>query len=625
IITTRMEWIGGTMTGNGITRINAGANMLVDVEATPTGTSVTQTGRILENQGIVNFGSSDELTTRWVLDGGATIDNRAQFNINSPAGRSTDIVTGPDLGSAGSFLNSGDLVVNAPTAAASIFLTFVRNSGAIRTNSGTLGLSVNDFRNYGFFETQAAAVVSFGGGEYTFDPEAEDTSSDMMRGPGWYRANSANLENLARIIVPQIAFVQANNFELTDGGVVQGLGTFSANYFLWTGGSMERGNEQPGGGIGVTRIDAGKRMVINGNVSLSGREVRNHGTIEWQTYAMNIDVGSLGTFINDGGTFDLFNQFGEMRSVAPDAGKLINRNGGLFRVNQFLSPAAPVILVAFENQNALVLAKGDIQFLGGFLQSGQNADSIFEAGIYRFNSFSRSIGGTIRLLGGTLDQFSVPGGQPVSENTTFLLSGSLTRSIGFRDSRLELTGNLNCGITTQRVEALGSETHLHGHTLTTGVFFNGNSETQRGVLYRENGTIRAELRSEGDVRNPGTIDGDYEMLSSATDQIGDGASFGTLILTGDFTQQAGVTFTFGIGVADHDRLTVLGQASVNGTLAVALESGFLPDAELPDVFDIITAPVIDGAFENTTIDLPGDLYFDIVIDGDSVALVTRTT
>lgn len=132
------------------------------------------------------------------------------------------------------------------------------------------------------------------------------------------------------------------------------------------------------------------------------------------------------------------------------------------------------------------------------------------------------------------------------------------------------------------------------------------------------------MRGDGDFRGAGMIDGDYEMISGSTDQIGDGTSFGTLTVTGNFTQQVGVTFTFGVGAANHDRLVVGGEASVNGTLAVVLESGFLPDPGLPDIFEIITADSIVGAFENTTIDLPGELYFDIVIDADAVSLVTRT-
>ncbi|MCI0640953.1 MAG: hypothetical protein L0Y72_27085 [Gemmataceae bacterium] len=626
IITTEMDWIGGSMSGSGITRINAGAVMLVDVELSPTETtSVTQTERTLENLGTVHFGSTDDLTTRWILDGGATIDNRGRFNMNPPPGRTTDLISGPELGSVGVLLNSGQLAVNANMAAAAIFLPVVRNlgSGAILTNAGSLGLSVDDFENYGYFETQQGAMVGFGGGRYTFNPEAEDTSSEMMRGQGWHIAGSANLENLSRIIVPQVAAVQANNFELAAGGVLQGLGTFSANYFRWTGGSMERGDEEPAGGIGTTGVYAGQRMVIDGSVSLSGREILNHGSIEWQTNSPEIAVSSLGTINNDGGTFHLYSQFGSI-TAAPDAGKLIVRNGGFIIVHEFFEPDyGPQIWLFTENQNAYLVADGNVQFFGEYLQSGANAKTVLGSGTYTFTSSSRSLGGNFRLNGGVVDRFSSPLASH-SENTTFELRGFLTQSFGIRHSRLDLIGDLNCGDNTSRVEGLGSETHLHGFTLTTGELYNWNTETRRGVVYRENGTIRATVRGNGDFRGAGMIDGDYEMISGSTDQIGDGASFGTLTVTGDFSQEAGVTFTFGIGAANQDRLIVGGQASVNGTLAVVLESGFLPDPQVPDTFDIITAASINGAFENTTIDLPGDLYFDIVIDGDTVALVTKT-
>ncbi|MCI0381080.1 MAG: hypothetical protein L0215_26140 [Gemmataceae bacterium] len=612
IVTSRLEWIGGSMTGSGITRNLA--TMIVDFEGPGTG---TQTGRTLENQGTVHFLSTDYLTTRWLLDGGATINNTGQFNINAAPFRTTDIFRGPGAG--GSFINGGDVTVAAANGAVSIVLPFVQNSGVFKTNSGMLLLTVDDFRNYGYFDTQEEASVNFGAGQYLFDPVTFGTTLAMMRGDGWHIAASGPVVP-ARIIVPQAAVVESSNFELRAGGILEGLGTFAANYFRWTGGSMERGTE-PGGGIGTTRVDAGNQMLINGSVRLSGREILNHGTIEW-VESPGITVGSLGTINNDGGTFNCRNQFGSITAEA-GAGKLIVRNGGLFMVHQFLVPNfGPLIGIAFENQNARVIGEGDVHFFGGFLQSGQNAESVFESGRYRFTTSSRSLGGTFRLNGGIIEHFSSPlGGH--SENTIFQLRGA-THSLGMRHSRLDLTGNLDCGTST-RIEVLGSETHLHGFTLRTGAFFNGNTETRRGVVYRENGTIRANVQGEGDFRDPGMIDGDYEMLSGSTDQIGDGTSFGTLTVTGNFTQQAGVTFTFGIGATDHDRLAVAGHGSLNGTLTVVLASGFLPDPGLPDIFEIITADSLDGSFENITIDLPGDLYFDIVIDEDGVSLVTRIT
>src|SRR5690606_20851963 len=106
------------------------------------------------------------------------------------------------------------------------------NDGSIQVNSGTLNLMIEvTFVNTGYLEAAGGTTVRLQQGEYVFDPNLNDTGTYMLRGAGWFVVDFDG-----KVTIPQNADVGADNFELADDGILQGLGTFEVGYFKWTGG-----------------------------------------------------------------------------------------------------------------------------------------------------------------------------------------------------------------------------------------------------------------------------------------------------------------------------------------------------------------------------------------------------
>jgi hypothetical protein len=133
-----------------------------------------------------------------------------------------------------------------------------------------------------------------------------------------------------------------------------------------------------------------------------------------------------------------------------------------------------------------------------------------------------------------------------------------------------------------------------GYTQTSGVTILDNGEIDvgaGGVVDIQGGTLTGSGLIVGNVRNAGVL------------AVGSPGVAGRLTIRGDYTQSAAGALRLEIGGrnagVDFDQLVVTGQASLGGTLAVALVNGFVPAHG--DTFQVLTAGSLQGTF--TTLDL----------------------
>jgi hypothetical protein len=130
----------------------------------------------------------------------------------------------------------------------------------------------------------------------------------------------------------------------------------------------------------------------------------------------------------------------------------------------------------------------------------------------------------------------------------------------------------------------------------------GSSVDLQGGLLAGSGTINANVTNDSEI------------------DVGGAEQTGILTINGDYTQRVGGVLQIKIGGLtpgdEFDQLKITGQATLDGTLAVSLISGFVPNTG--DSFSVLTFGSVSGVFAAITGDGP---LFDPVYDANSLTLV----
>jgi hypothetical protein len=141
-------------------------------------------------------------------------------------------------------------------------------------------------------------------------------------------------------------------------------------------------------------------------------------------------------------------------------------------------------------------------------------------------------------------------------------------------------------------------------TIDSGGSFLGDSNTAKNVsggTMTVNGTVGPTVTTTGGVLNgTGTVDGD---LNNNGGSVEPASSPGILTVSGNYTQGSGGTLQVDIDGAtpgtQYDQLSVGGNATLDGTLAIVTGGGF--DPALTDTFDVLTATgSVSGTFASLT-------------------------
>lgn len=505
------------MTGTGITQING--TMTVDFTDLAEDSNMLTLARTARNSGTINLvgGDSDLFLSVGGTDSAGSLSNSGQLIFNTTSTSSTLTLV---CLAQGTLTNNNQIMIRGggnagiagglggdaqPTSAQ--FL----NYGSIETVSGFLRFTVG-FTNFGDFTADAGTSMTFGAGNFVFNTILGDLE---MGGPGTYVVNDAG----ANIIIPS-GEVDASNFYLQNGKL-SGEGTFSADFFGWSGGEMTDEGE--------TLVESGCQMVISGSVTLSdGRTLRVQGTANWaydysQTIAM---TGSAILLVDDGGQFVTDTINGAISSDGSNTQVQVIP-GGSFQRNGTEEPGTISIAPAFFNYGGTTNFSGNTVFSTYFQDIGSATSLFGYSGAYQFNSGFENGGGTANFLGDT-DFYSsfVQGGEytfggfsqsnglattnfgnaryvgvkEVDGGTITLQGGKLESQLTLTDAAfqgfglvgrlsavcatIELTGNL--GIRSRFDASGGTLTYLNGYTLTLG----GGGENGAGcTIYYQGGRI----------------------------------------------------------------------------------------------------------------------------------------
>jgi autotransporter-associated beta strand protein len=164
-------------------------------------------------------------------------------------------------------------------------------------------------------------------------------------------------------------------------------------------------------------------------------------------------------------------------------------------------------------------------------------------------------------------------------------------------------------------------------TLSNNNTYTGGTTISTGTLLVNNAIGSGTGTGPVTVNAAGTLGGNGTVLGNVTNSgiASPGTSVGALHLGGTYTQTATGRLDIELAsLASYDRLILSGAATLSGTLAVSLTSGFMPQAG--NTFEIVTATGLGGT-QFTTTNLPtlsGSLGWSVNYDADSVTLAVTT-
>lgn len=406
------------------------------------------------------------------------------------------------------------------------------------------------------------------------------------------------------------------------------------------------------------QVDGGT-MIVNGRTDIgtagSGALVVAGGdcTLNGQTFVGS--AGGSGSIRVDGGSLTLKNVVG---GIDPLHARIELTNGKL-------------ITTGFTVKSDVPSGKTNFSISGGTLQAGAFAvgngfDATFDQTAGNIVA-SDSVGVFAATLTGRAARYNLSGG---TVTTSFLHLGTDQNHSGslFQSGGDVLTGDL--------IVSLNSAYHYTGGTLratkslndqgvldlgsaavtvaldkntfgnfTKGQILNATSATFTGGVgsimnfakgfdpFTQIGSIQTQglIHIDGDpvtvphansLGGSGTIDGDVTNLGV----ISPGNSPGELDVVGNYTQASDATLSMEIAGTTGDKfdlVTVTGNASIGGTLDVALLDDFVPSAG--DQFTIFTAGSVSGHFVNALdhIDFAGG-RFDVNYSPTAITLSNFT-
>ena len=474
VVNGRFTWSGGGMSGTGTTQING--RMDVDFADAPFDDLFLS--RTLQNYGTVNLVANEARHLFRVYPGGSVINYGQFVFITAPNGDVVELVTDARPASAGPTVNNSQFIVRGGGRAAISTLggaapptnipVLNGPSGSITVEAGSLTID-GYLMNYGYLEASAGANLRFIEGTFTFDPNTDDTSDDMMRGAGSFTVD----DDEAVIVVPQNCVVSASNFYLRNGNLKPD-GDFRAQYFAWSGGTITGG--------GTTTVEAGARMVISDVVTLDGGTIRDWGLITWEyhEFEQTIAMQNSALIQIDGGRFETFNVNGRISAdLGPNSvNRIVVSNNGAFVRNMTEVSGTIWIDVRFENNGGSTEFAGDATF-ASYSQTLATSVSVFGSGYYDFPSRTAlSIsGGTFRLNGGEIDQ-SVANVLLVANfsDATIYASGRI-KFLETGNCDVYLTGNLSVGW----IDIGITDVWLQGNRLSTT---NGGTRWQSHVYFQ---------------------------------------------------------------------------------------------------------------------------------------------
>jgi PEP-CTERM motif len=341
-------------------------------------------------------------------------------------------------------------------------------------------------------------------------------------------------------------------------------------------------------------IILGDATTVTGALISAGADSSNAGSISIGN-ASEIEVG--GTFANSG----YIELVGSSSTV--EASNFVNY--GQFIVNNDPQGAQSVLAVngsltntgIIEGENgAMIIDAENLSNSGEIYTSGTGGSQI------SVGRFTNNATGYFALAGigdiATIANMVNLGQIAVGNGAT------LTVPIGASASGSALAGFLNAGVVN--IQQGGEISSYGGYTQNTGqTTVDG---TLAGIIKLNGGTVYG---------NGGTMSG--SVTSNASINFGDAPlTVGQLAFAGNYTQGANGSLTFDIASqSQYDRMSVTGQAHLNGMMTVDLLQGYIP--QVGNMFEIMTFGGESGTFSNV-VGLPIDNQEHFLLEYNSTNL-----
>lgn len=542
--------------------------------ATLAGGLATLSGRVeVSGIGFINSQAAFTSTSNVTVASGGRLELNAATTMN-----------GGSYTGAGEIQADGALTINGSTSIDVATFDWDGFSGATQTtvNNGSLftinSNFVDDANN--FFD---GTVTLNGGSDLT-----------VNTGAGWNMAGSMVLNggsvvsgkamtvsgaldsNLANTIQSAVAFTSGSSVALTAAGdilTLNGATTYAGGSYTGLGRLVQNGAatvtgnttisvgvfDWDGGILSTTTINAGRSLVLNvgaidvGNDQfdgvvniLSGASLTVNNTANTWTNGANGQINLAGgsvvgdELINDG----LIAGFGTVTARVVNNGA-ITANGGTITLNAPISvdidgekPGETGVL------NAL---NGNITVQAGIGPAYEGTMNIGSGRTINLTTNFLDNGGAINMAGGTLQvqDLDQNAALNVTSATAFIAGGNIDFNAGSQTS-------------------IATTLDISGGTASIAA---GASMTGAGRL-RNNSSLTGSFAIAVDLENRGTF------------SPGAAGGVGFATIDGDLINRSNGTLHFqlnGLAPNQFDRLTITGNAGLDGTLNVALGGGFVPD------------------------------------------------
>ena len=435
--------------------------------------------------------------------------------------------------------------------------------------------------------------------------------------PGWQTKEGHLVQSDGSLTISNGIYLgNVASYTLTGGNLSSQeleIGSYYGNaLFQQSGGSNSTGN--------LTVDWKNTYKFESGTLTVTGEENIDHAGIFEQTggnhvtnYIVLGSHSSGGHYVLSGGTLDAFDLYGTNSSTVEHSGGssvMIAMWGvGSYNLSQTNANNPSSLTTDWTN----VLAGQTFTQSGG-VHNTRGSQGIY-GGEYTLVGGTNTVGaelyivgdGIYRMTGGSLtasritvgdDEYGngtleVASGCTVSavensgSNWSKIIRTSMNSSVDLSQGGKVLVGNVNTGLTG---------------AITIGI---------DGVL-EGNGTIIGSIANQGIVKSSWVTGGYWSPVYSP----------GTLTITGDYEQESNGILALFMAGSDADsfsRMSIGGQAYLDGELSLSLIDGFIPN--IGDTFEILNASSCYGNFSSfNVVGLPDDMFFDIEYGSNNVVL-----
>jgi fibronectin-binding autotransporter adhesin len=569
------------------------------------------------------------------------VNNAGTFQLSGSTGNNAAVLNNNAV-----FNNQagGQILFSQPgnTLGTSSGIGTLNNSGTIASSGGnnaTLTMSVFNANDGSIFTTGTGSVIR-NAFSSSYDGNLTLNSALRLTGGTHVFADGVTLNGTGSVVHDGATTVTMNNvtanvpYTLTSSDTL----TLAAGKTFTLGSGMTTNTASfapvtiTGGG--TLEIPAGQTLLFNSNDTqffhFNNVTVNNAGTFQLSGSTGNnaAVLNNNAVFNNQAGGQILFSQPGNTLGTSAGIGTLNNSGtiaaaGGDIVISVAVVTNSGLLDVTAGNASippGLALLAGSIDVgvgrnvsIGGTGLDWQGG-TLTGVGTYTLSSLTIT-GSGARVLNGptfTINNLSLPGGSLDVQAGTLNLTGAASTAAG---STLLVSGGSFTSTGTLANAGTFSKSSA-GTTTIAAAFSNaGTVNANAGVLDFTGGYVQ----SAGQVMlgggalagnltlNGGTLGGAGTLTGNLVNTSGivaPGNSPGLLTVAGDYTQGAGGQLNIELGgtVAGtgYDRLSVAGNATLDGTVFVTIPGAFAPGTG--DLFDFMTIGGIrSGSFATTTL------------------------